>query len=212
VIDNSRKKGIPMLSQISSGPMQSLFRIGLILSLIAVNVANAAPVEMAAPSGLNLVIVEGEGAINNVRQRTAREPIVQVEDENHKPVAGAAVLFVLPDGGPGGAFSNGSRTLQVVTDNQGRAAAKGLRANNISGKYQIRVEASYQGMRAATVINQTNAVMAAAAAGGGRAFPVKLVAILGGIGGAVAAGVLIAKRGGNNPTTITPGTPSVGGP
>jgi hypothetical protein len=36
---------------------------------------------------LNLVIVEGDGVINNIRQRTAREPIVQVEDENHKPVA-----------------------------------------------------------------------------------------------------------------------------
>ena len=46
---------------------------------------------------LNLVIVEGEGAINNVRQRTAREPIVQVEDENHKPVAGAVVVFLLPN-------------------------------------------------------------------------------------------------------------------
>ena len=32
-------------------------------------------------------IVEGEGAINNIRLRTAREPIVQVEDENRKPVA-----------------------------------------------------------------------------------------------------------------------------
>ena len=40
---------------------------------------------------LNIVIVEGEGTLNNVKQRVNRDPIVQVEDENHKPVAGAAV-------------------------------------------------------------------------------------------------------------------------
>ena len=38
---------------------------------------------------LNLVVVEGEGQINNIKQRSAREPVVQVQDENHKPVAGA---------------------------------------------------------------------------------------------------------------------------
>ena len=38
-----------------------------------------------APTGagkIQIVIVEGEGAIKDVRQRVAREPIVQVEDEN----------------------------------------------------------------------------------------------------------------------------------
>ena len=44
---------------------------------------------VAAPPELNIVIVDGEGDTNNIRQHTAREPIVQVEDENHKPVAGS---------------------------------------------------------------------------------------------------------------------------
>ena len=52
-----------------------------------------------APMKLNIVIVEGDGAINNIRQRTAREPIVQVEDENNMPVAGATVYFLLPESG-----------------------------------------------------------------------------------------------------------------
>ena len=64
---------------------------------------------------LNLLIVEGDGAINNIRQRTAREPIVQVEDENHRPVAGAAVLFLLPSRGAGGTFADGSHSLTVVS-------------------------------------------------------------------------------------------------
>src|ERR1700691_5422195 len=86
---------------------------------------------------LNLVIVEGDGAINNIRQRTAREPIVQVTDENHKPVAGAAVLFLLPEHGAGGTFADGSHSLSVVTDSAGRAKAHGIHLNATQGQFQI---------------------------------------------------------------------------
>src|SRR5258708_12145826 len=79
-------------------------------------------------------IVEGEGTLNNVKQRVNREPIVQVEDENHKPVASAAVVFFLPTTGPGGVFANGSQTLTVTTDNLGRASAKGIRPNHLTAK------------------------------------------------------------------------------
>src|ERR1035437_4688871 len=73
------------------------------------------------PTDLNIVVVEGEGAINNVRQRVAREPVVRVEDENHKPIAGAAVVFTLPTEGATGEFSNGGKSLTMITDSQGRA-------------------------------------------------------------------------------------------
>ena len=66
-----------------------------------------------APPKLNIVIVEGDGAINNIRQRTAREPIIQVEDENHKPVAGAAVIFALNGQGAGGSFAGGASCVRV---------------------------------------------------------------------------------------------------
>jgi hypothetical protein len=174
--------------------------------------------EAPAPLKLNIVIVEGEGAINNVKQRTAREAIVQVEDENRRPIAGAAVLFMLPDSGPGGVFSNGTRTLQVITDSQGRAALSGLRVNSTQGKFQIQVQANYQGVTATTSITQTNAVITAAAAGG---ISGKLIAILAIVGGAAAGGAVLATRSnGSNPpttppttpTTISAGAPSVGGP
>jgi hypothetical protein len=170
------------------------------------------------PSGgqLRIVILEGEGAINNIRQRTAREPIVQVEDENRKPVAGAMVLFTLPDSGPGGVFPNGSKTLITYTDPKGQAKAKGLKPNSIAGAYQIAVNVTSQGMNASAVIGQTNLLTAAAAAGG---ISAKLIAILAIAGGAAAAGAIAATSGGNNSTpapvptaTITAGTPTVGGP
>jgi hypothetical protein len=87
--------------------------------------------DQPAPTKLNITILEGEGALNNVRQRVSREPIVQVEDENRKPVAGAAVTFLLPNQGAGATFADGARSLTVVTDNKGQAIARGLRPNNV---------------------------------------------------------------------------------
>jgi len=177
--------------------------------------------ETPSPTGgrIHIVIVEGEGAINNVRQRVAREPIVQVEDENRKPVAGAAVTFLLPNQGAGATFANGARSLTITTDAQGRAAARGLKPNNVNGRYEIRVNASHQGRTDTALISQTNAVAAAATTGGISAKLLTLIAIA---GGAVAAGTIAATRGGGGntpaggggaaPTVIVPGSPTVGGP
>src|ERR1022692_334718 len=93
--------------------------LSLLLALWIPATAQVAPM-------LNLVVLEGEGATNNIRQRTAREPVVQVQDENHKPVAGAIIVFTLPSNGAGGAFANGARTLSMVRDRKGQAVAHGF--------------------------------------------------------------------------------------
>jgi hypothetical protein len=192
-------------------------RISLVL-LILLNLFRV-PAWAQAPTGLSINIVEGEGAINNIRQRVNREPIVQVEDQNHKPIAGAVVVFFLPDSGASGTFADGSRMLMTVTDNQGRAAARGIRPNNQSGPMQIRVTANFQGLTASSVIAQSNIAAAAAASGfAGLSTAAKLVIILGIAGGAAAAGAIVATHSGggssSSPTTVTisPGTPTVGAP
>jgi len=165
---------------------------------------------------LNITIVEGEGAVNNIRQRIAREPMVQVTDENRKPVAGAVVVFLLPNQGAGGTFANGARSLTTLTDSNGNAVARGLQANRLSGQYQVNVTASHQGKTVSTSINMSNVAAAAAATG----MSLKLLLILGVAGGA-AAGIAVAATGGNGngtttpprpSTTVTPGTPTVGAP
>ena len=184
-----------MLSMFKRSPLRSLLSLILALLMAVPEVALAGSEQESGVSKLNLVIVEGEGAINNIRQRTAREPIVQVEDENHKPIAGAAVIFTLPESGPSGTFANGSRTLQVMTNSKGQAIAKGLKLNDVSGKFQIQVEASYKGASATTTINQANAVLSAAASGGGVSGT--LVGILAAAASAVAVGIVLAvKKGG----------------
>ena len=165
---------------------------------------------------LNLVIVEGDGAINNIRQRTAREPIVQVEDENHKPVAGAAVIFLLPERGAGGTFADGSHTLSVVTNAQGRAAAPGIHLNNIQGQFQIHVTASFNGATTTADIAQTTAAPPAPLHTTG--ISTKLIVILAvTVAAAAAGGVYYATHSGGNSspvssTSITAGTGIVGPP
>src|SRR5712691_6523842 len=122
----------------------SMFLTSLLLLNLFGSPASAQPPQ----AQLRIVIVEGDGAINNIKQRVNREPIVQVEDENRKPIAGAVVVFFLPDSGPSGTFLNGSKTLTLTTDNQGQAAARGIKFNNQSGQMQMRVTASFQGQTA----------------------------------------------------------------
>ena len=163
------------------------------------------------PTKLDISILEGEGSINNIRQRVAREAMVQVNDENHKPIAGVAVTFFLPEHGAGGVFSNGSHSLTEMTDDAGRAVARGIVPNKVAGDVQIRVVARYKNLDANTVIHQQNASAATAATGGaisGKVLAIVLIAAAG-----VAAGVVAATRGGGStPVTITAGTPTVGAP
>jgi hypothetical protein len=186
---------------------QALIAAMLILVLSGFPHSARAQAPENAPGKLNIDIIEGEDAINNIRLRTAREPIVEVTDENHKPIAGALVLFALPTSGPSGEFANGAQTLSVVTDAQGRAIATGFRPNTIPGRFEIRVNASYRGATAERRIRQRNAKPGLST--GAKA------AIIGAIIAAAAAGIAIGlTRGGggsSTPTVVTAGPPTVGG-
>jgi hypothetical protein len=188
----------------------------MLAEIIAITYTTS-PVRAQAPEPkqLNISILEGEGAINNIRQRTAREAIVQVQDENHKPVAGVAVTFFLAEHGASGVFSNGSRSLTVLTDTNGQAAMRGMVPNKMAGKLEIRVSARLGNLNANAVITQTNAAGAAGAAAGaaisGKVIALIVVVAAGAIGGTA---YYLATRGGSTPAavTITAGTPTVGHP
>ena len=173
--------------------------------LIVLSILNSVIADATAAPLLRIVIVEGEGATNNIRQRTTREPIVQVVDENDRPVSSASVLFLLPGDGAGGTFADGSRELRVLTDENGRATARGYTPNNVSGVFRIQVQASYLDRTASTVIRQTNVLSAGAISG-------KLLALIA-IAGGAAAGAAVALTGGGRPETPgqSPAAPTPGG-
>ena len=165
---------------------------------------------MAQAPMLNIVVVEGEGAINNIRQRTAREPIVEVQDENHRPVAGAVVVFTLPTQGAGGEFSGGAHTLTVITDDQGRAVAHGFHPNGVKGQFQIHVNASLNGRTGSVNISQGNASGGGGAAAAHGGVSGKLIAVLVVVAAAAAAGGAWAAThsGGGSSSTATTATPA----
>jgi hypothetical protein len=104
---------------------------------------------------INILIIDGEAPVK-FAGRPASEIVIEVEDENHRPITGAVVVFMLPDGGPGGTFLDGSRSATATTDAQGRAPLPHVQPNRVAGKFQIRLNASYQGRQATARISQSN--------------------------------------------------------
>jgi len=171
----------------------------------------------AAGQPLSIVVVEGQGAINNIRDRVGRDLVVRVETASQQPVSGASVVFTLPSQGASGAFVNGEKTLMATTDAQGQAAARAWKPNNVAGRMEVRVTASHQGQKASAVITVFNMAVQNAAAKS----HTKLVLILLAAGGAGAAGAILGARGSSSSPTpppapatisISPGAGSVGPP
>jgi len=182
------------------------------LLLIAGAIQASAFEQRQSTTELKIVVIEGEGAVNIIQQKTAVAPVIEVRDRNDQPVAGATVNFVVR---AGRATFSGARTMSVTTNAAGRAAAAGF-APSGTGALQIGATATFQGQTAAAVtIAQTNVMTAAEAAaassatasgagsgGGGTAAGGGGAGAGGGgisattlgiVGGAVAAGAVVAK-------------------
>lgn len=186
------------------------FRFNL-FTLLAAAFAATMTAQQTPGSALKVVALEGNGAINNIRLHRAKDPVVQVMDDQDRPISDATVTFTLPATGPSGAFVDGAKTLVVHTDREGKAYGRGLQPNGAAGQFQIAVTASYQGQVAQAAITQTNAGPAVGHSS------TKKFAILAIIGGAAAGGAFAARGHGTRPAAAAPGTvivagdPSLGG-
>ncbi len=162
---------------------------------------------------IHVVVIEGDGAINNIRSAHAKEPVIRVEDASKRGVPGAVVTFLVPADGAGAVFGEAGTSLTLTTDDRGEAVARGLHPNRNPGTFQIRVSASEHGQRSTAVITQTNVDPGAHTSS-------RKIAILAVLGGAAAAGAALALHGGKSAsapstpagTTVIPGTPTIGGP
>jgi hypothetical protein len=194
--------------------------------------------QVGTKSELHIVIIQGDNAINNIKQCTAREVIVRVEDENKRPVGGASVAFSLPARGPSGVFAQGNRFLTVITDQNGRAATSALKLNHAVGAFKINVTASFQGHVGTAIVTQTNALASAGAtassaggaaggsgggaagggaaggaaaggaAGAGAAAGISAATVAAIVGGAVVAGVVVAKVATSSKSSSTTSPPT----
>jgi hypothetical protein len=171
------------------------------------------------PPSLQIAILEGEDVSNNIKERTAREPIVQVTDENHKPVAGAAVLFSIDSqGGHAGAtFAHGAKVFHGTTDANGNVTAHGFHPNGHTGQFHVNVTASKGQLVSHASIAQTNVAAATTAAttSGITGFVAAHVVLVSVVAASVVAvgvttGVVVSSQ--SSGTTITTGTGTVGAP
>ena len=174
---------------------------------------------LVAPEGggLKIVVLKGEGAVNNIKARTATPPAVEVRDDKDKPVAGVEVVFQLPAGGPGAVFNGWMRTQTARTDAQGQAEAQGMAPNDQAGRFNIKVTATEGKRTASVIVAQSNAAGAVGAQA--RSSRKTLWIVLGVAAVAAIAGGVAATRGDSAtaapttvPITISPGPVTVAGP
>jgi len=129
----------------------------IILVVLLNFIGLAAQGAQAQATAFRVVVVEGEGALNNVETRAARELAVRVLDSAGRPVAGATVEFDGPGNGAGELFADGSSHFAATTDATGIARAPGARNNGVAGSFGTTVHVSYQGRRIGEAsIHQTN--------------------------------------------------------
>jgi hypothetical protein len=197
-------------------------------SIMAQQPASPAPAENkpVAPlpmvQNLKVVPLAGNGEMNDLERKVMAPLVVEVLDLQDRPIEGADVTFRFPLRGPSAVFADQKTVKTVRTNGQGEAAATGWTANNEVGSFQIHVTANYGNRIGETTISMSNAERVSDAElnrlGKRKSFWsskwFKIGLIAGGAG--LAAGIVLATRGGGSastPTiTVSAGSPSVGGP
>jgi hypothetical protein len=137
--------------------------------------------------------------------------VVEVRDENARPVESADVVFELPATGPGGVFEGQQHQFRARATVQGQAGAT-YTPNAQAGRFGIKVTATLGNRTGSTIITQTNSLRPATVEKSGvRKFRWWKVALIAGAGAAV-AGIVLATRGSTPTVTLTPGRPTFGTP
>jgi hypothetical protein len=199
-----------------------------VLSVLLVLPPNAGaqqPGETAKPmaplpvvQSLKVMALAGNGEMNDLERKVMAPLVVDVLDQNGRPVEGAAVVFRFPLNGPSASFSNGEKAKTVRTNADGQAAALDWTANSQVGKFQVRVSASRGNELGEVVISMSNVARIADEKKSRDkhksvwSSPWVKIGIAAAAAGAV-AGIVLATRGGSTPTvSASPGTPTIGGP
>ncbi len=175
---------------------------------------------------LKVVVLAGAGEMNDLERRTTALLVVQVLDANDRPVEGADVVFRFPLQGAGATFANGRTSQTFRSDAQGQAAALNWTANSQVGTFQIHVTASYGNQIGETTLSMTNVTRITDAMKKkqekrthwwtSKRFMIGAIVVT----AAVVTGVILATRdsgsgstaNGGTTVTISPGSPTFGGP
>ena len=172
--------------------------------------------QLPMTQSLKVLPLAGNGEQNDLQRRVMAPLVVQVLDQNSRPVEGAEVTFRFPITVPAAAFAGGKSSQTFATNADGQVAAAGWTANSEVGRFPVRVTAVRRNeMGEATLylenVTTVNTAERAKAKKSIWSNKWTWIAIAGAAGG-VAGGVL-ATRGGSSSSAVivSPGSPTVGG-
>jgi hypothetical protein len=188
--------------------------------------APAPPAKPMAPlpiiKNLKLLVLSGNGEMNDLERKVMSPLVVQILDQNDRPVEGADVVFRFPLDGPSATFTGGKTSQSVRSNGTGEAAAVNWMANGQVGTFEIHVTASYGNEQGETTLKMQNVTRIVEGTKRGKQThwysPTWVKIALVGVAAGAVAGIVLATRGGGksaastNPITITPGSPTVGAP
>ena len=168
---------------------------------------------------LKVTALAGDQGLNDLERRVMTPLVVQVLDQDARPIEGAQVVFRFPLKGASAVFPNQQTSQTVRTNADGQAAAAGWIANGVVGTFQVQISASRGNEFGAATISMTNVTRIV----GNEQTKKKSwwsskwskIAVIAGAAGIV-TGVVLATRGGGGSSgttvTATPGSPTIGGP
>jgi hypothetical protein len=180
------------------------------------------PNVLPAVQTLKILVLAGNGATNDLETGIMSPLVVQVLDQNSRPVEGAQVVFRFPLRGPGAEFPNQQTSQTARTNADGQAAAVGWVANKEAGPFQVQVSVSRGNELGSATVSMTNTSRVVSQS---QVKPKKKtskwvkIGIIAAIAAGVTVGVVLGTQGGgggggSNTTTVTasPGSPTIGGP
>jgi hypothetical protein len=179
--------------------------------------------QLPVEQSLKIRVLAGNGEMNDLERRVMAPLVVQVLDQNERPLAGTEVVFRFPLNGPSATFPGGKSVITVRTRGDGQAAATNWMANGV-GTFQVHVNATYGNQVGETTVSMTNVTRIvdtgkkankAQSLWSHRWFK---IAVIGGAAVAIGLGVYFGTRGGGSKSgsgstvTISPGSPGIGAP
>jgi len=220
----------------ASFPKRSVFgwfaMLAGVLALAPAALPQAPPPYAAAPvppaiaatvQDLRIIPLTVNNATNDLQRRIMAPLVVQVLDQESRPLEGVDVTFRFPLNGPSATFADGQSSRTTRTNAEGQAAATGWTANRMVGTFQVQVTATRGNQMGQTMIAMTNAtrILDEAKEKNRHWYSSKgaKIGIVAGVAAVVAVSVLAATHGGSSsagPSVITvtasPGSPTIGAP
>ncbi len=185
--------------------------------------ASPTPVQPLAPlpveQSLKILVLAGSGEMNDLERRVMAPLVVQVLDQNERPLEGAEVVFRFPLNGASATFPGGKNSITVRTSGTGQAPALNWMANGQVGTFEVHVNATYGNQVGETTLSMENVTRITVAPKKGKRESLWShrwfkIAVIGGAAAAIGIGVYLATRGGKSGSSVTinPGSPTVGAP